>query len=605
MTDTSDPWKIGSVSEAARARTTVARLLADADVPLVQRTRFLTSLTARLRECLDRDGDWELLITTQPATDEAPGHVGAAVRPAGHPPQEPPPWIRTLTCSPPARPPGPRAADAGDAALAEMLLAADDDSAVVLSRLDKQEELVRFHREELHQTNQGVLALHAELEAAAHLQRQLLDAERAARTEAENARRLLTFLADASAAVTASLDHEDILRRLPDLLVPEYASQAGVWLLHDEETSRIGHRPAAALAAARTGRPQHAAAHPSGLPGIDDLPPSALAPTQPLLCIPLTARHVIGVLTLRAPGDRFAPDTCVMLIELARRIGIALDNALRYEQHRDTAEALQRAQLTDLPASEGLHLAARYLPATHGLNIGGDWYDAFEQRDGSLLAVIGDVTGHGLHAAVMMGQLRTALRAYAAEEDGPGRILTRLHRLLRHQQPDLYATAAIVRFRPGEPTATWASAGHPPPAVRTPEGAVTVLDTKPGIMLGVPLPYTYEEHALELTPGSTIALYTDGLVERRALGIDTGIDRLARALAALSTRQLEQDLDVAAEALLKPMLYDSAGDDDVCLLLCRTSALPPPPPAQDVQRRVPHPCSPASRAGTKSLGRSS
>lgn len=339
----------------------------------------------------------------------------------------------------------------------------------MLTSLAETEELLRLHREELHQTNQGVLALHAELEAAALAQRDLLDAERAARAEAENARRLLTFLANASAVLHASLDHEDILRRLPELLVPEYARHVDVWLVDDERTPP-GDRAAATVTAARTGRPQHAGPHPGQLPGVDDLPASALFPDRPLLCLPLGGRTVQGVLTLAAPGERFDPDTTVMLLELARRAGIALENARQYEQHRDVAEALQRAQLTDLPAVPGLDLAARYLPATHGLNIGGDWYDAFSQPDGSVLTVIGDVTGHGLRAAVIMGQLRTALRAYAVEGNGPARILTLLHRMLRHQQPELYATCAIARFTPGEPEVVWAAAGHPPAVARGPRG---------------------------------------------------------------------------------------------------------------------------------------
>ncbi|CAM5596933.1 hypothetical protein SGLAM104S_07883 [Streptomyces glaucescens] len=180
--------------------------------------------------------------------------------------------------------------------LADALLAEDEHTATLVDRLTEQEDLVRLHREELHHTNQGVLALHAELETAAEAQHELLDAERAARADAEKARRLLTFLADASAAVTASLDLDDIRRRLPELLVPDFAEQADIWLFDDEDALRGGDRPAAAVTAARSGRPQHAAPHPGGLPGVDDLPPSVLSPDRPLLCIPLTAPRLLGVL---------------------------------------------------------------------------------------------------------------------------------------------------------------------------------------------------------------------------------------------------------------------------------------------------------------------
>ncbi|GAA3155773.1 PP2C family protein-serine/threonine phosphatase [Streptomyces echinatus] len=553
MTAASENWTIASAADAARARALLARLTAEAGVPALDRARFLTALGGRLLRGLDA-GATELTVTTG---------VGRELRVALGGPE---PWRHTLVCPSPVPGPLPRL---DEAPLAEALLGADEDAAALLSSLAETEELLRIHREELHQTNQGVLALHAELEAAALAQRELLDAERTARAEAEKARRLLTFLANASAVLNASLDHDDILRRLPELLVPEYARHVDVWIVDDERTPP-GERAAATVTAARTGRPQHAGRHLAELPGVDDLPASALSPDRPLLCLPVGARTVQGVLTLAAPGDRFDPDTTVMLLELARRAGIALDNARQYEQHRDVAEALQRAQLTELPPTPGLALAARYLPATHGLNIGGDWYDAFPQPDGSVLAVIGDVTGHGLRAAVIMGQLRTALRAYAFEGNGPARILTLLHRMLRHQEPELYATCAIARFTSGEPGVVWAAAGHPPAVARGPRGEVRVLEAKPGIMLGVPMPYEYEEHTVDLPAGSTLALYTDGLVERRSAGIDTGIDRLARAMGALRTEDLA-DLDAAADSLLKPMLHDSEHDDDICLLLCRTA----------------------------------
>ncbi|MFF8731946.1 PP2C family protein-serine/threonine phosphatase [Streptomyces sp. NPDC015171] len=570
-----DIRKITSTADAARARIFAARLTAALGVPPVEQARFLTGLTTRLREELARGGT-ELTLTVESSASDGALRLRAVSEPVSPGPDRTPSWRLTLACPGPLPRNTPRSAAPHETADAEAILAADEEVAAVLRHLDETEEQLRLHREELHQTNRGVMALHAELDAAARNQRDLLDAERTARGQAEKARRLLTFLADASAAVTASLDQEEIVRCLPELLVPEYASQVDVWLF-DESASTNGARSAAAVAAARCDRPQHAGAYPGAFPGIDDLPPSALSPDRPLLSIPLTARRTSGVLTLTAPGDRFDEDTSVMLVELTRRAAIALENARRYEQHRDTAEALQRAQLTDLPPAEGLRMTARYLPATRGLNIGGDWYDAFPQPDGSLITVVGDVTGHGLRAAVIMGQLRTALRAYAVDNDSPARILTLLHRMLRHQQPNLYATAVVARFRPGDPHVVWAAAGHPPAMVRAPDGGVRVLDTRPGVMLGVPLPYEYEDHTAVLPAGSTLVLYTDGLVERRAHGIDPGIELLERTLADLDESAVE-DLDGCAESLLKPLVHDSERDDDVCLLLCRTVAPARPKP---------------------------
>ncbi|AKJ08511.1 phosphatase [Streptomyces incarnatus] len=576
MTAPPDVWKIASVTDAALARAAVDRVLTDGEAPALERVRFLTSLTARLRHCLGQGGEWELTLHLRHADAHEGGRLDVSLRPVGSA-LPAPDGAPALSC-PLSRPPAGHPLRAG-MPLPEALLHADETTAALLTLLGEQEHLIRLHRQELHDTNQGVLALHSELEAAVRAQRELLDAERAARAEAERARRLLTFLGDASAAITASLSPTAILRRLSELLIPDYAADLDVWLFDeddDERPHRVREHSAAAVTAARTGRPQHAAPHPGNLPGVGDLPPSALSPERPLLAIPLGTHSLLGVLTLTAPGPRFDPDTCVMLVELARRAGIALDNARRYERYRDTADTLQRAQLTDLPAVPGLLLAARYLPATQGLNIGGDWYDAFVQPDGSLLAVIGDVTGHGLHAAVVMGQLRTALRAYAVDNSTPGQILTRLHHMLRHLQPDLYATALVARFRPGEPRVLWASAGHPPAVVRGADGTVRVLGGKPGVMLGIPLTYTYADHIADLQPGSSLVLYTDGLVERRAHGIDAGIERLGRALGALSAPELEQDPAAAADALLKPLLHDSERDDDVCLLLCHTMTLAGP-----------------------------
>ncbi|MFM9695180.1 PP2C family protein-serine/threonine phosphatase [Streptomyces europaeiscabiei] len=563
-------WHVSSVIDAARARIATARLATAHGVSATDRARLVSVLTAQLRQCLTKGGVW---LLTARATTARPGgsrflvEVTSANRRPGEFRQ---PWRLTVACTQEGRLPDSEHVPGDPVTLAEALFGADEDAALLLEKLDEQEALVAFHREELHQTNQGVLALHAELDAAGRAQRELFAAEQKAREEAENARGRLTFLADASAALTASLNPDAIVRLLPTLLVPRYARTADVWLFDGEDdVARGGPRPAAAVVAARRGRPQYAADHPGGLPGVDDQPPSALDPARPLLCVPLmTRRAPLGVLTLSPPDDeRWDADDAFMLIELARRAGVALENARRFEHNRDIAETLQRALLTELPTTPGLRLAARYLPATRGLNIGGDWYDAFRQPDGGLITVIGDVTGHGLRAAVMMSQLRTALRAYAVDGETPGRLLTRLHLFLHHLQPDLYATAVIARFHPREPTLTWAAAGHPPPVLRSPDGRVRILDAKPGAMLGIPLHQEIADHTVPLPPGSTLALYTDGLVERRAQGIDPGIEQLASALEALPPATLDDDLQESADQLLHPLL-DDEHEDDVCLLLC-------------------------------------
>ncbi len=303
-------WQITTVVDAARARIATARLAASYGVPALDRTRLTAALSSHLLQCLTKGGTWrlELDVTAEPA-EEGLLHVRVTPSPDTGAAAAQSPWRMTVRCPEAADPAGAAVAD-DPTVLAEALLGADEDTALVLERLTEQEELVTFHREELHQTNQGVLALHAELDAAGRAQRDAFAAERKARTEAESARRRLMFLADASAVLTASLNHEEIVRRLPELLVPEYASSVDVWLFEgDEDRDRRAPHPAAAVLAARTGRPQYAADHPGGLPGVLDQPPSALDPGRPLLCVPLpTRRAPLGVLTLSPPGARWDPD---------------------------------------------------------------------------------------------------------------------------------------------------------------------------------------------------------------------------------------------------------------------------------------------------------
>jgi hypothetical protein len=239
-------WQITTVDDAARARIAAARLAAAHGVATVERTRLVTALSAQLRQCLVKGGGWLLTLrTAAPARTGCPGRLtvtleakadGTGVNGAGtdgtradrtgtdgagssdaasNRAADGPSWQASVGVPEPGHGDGGGAARVprDRTALADALLSADEDTSRVLDQLTEQERLVAFHREELHQTNQGVLALHAELDAAGRVQRELYGAERKARTEAESARRRLTFLADASAALTASLNHEEILSR--------------------------------------------------------------------------------------------------------------------------------------------------------------------------------------------------------------------------------------------------------------------------------------------------------------------------------------------------------------------------------------------------------
>jgi hypothetical protein len=169
MTVSPDVWNIASVADAARARAAVDRVATDAGAPTLERARFLTALTARLRHCLGRGGEWELLLHVRQSDAGQTGRLEASLSPVGHCGPGSPAEAPLLTCPLPHQP-APNALSASTS-LPEALLRADENTAAVLSLLDEQESLVRLHREELHQTNQGVLALHADLEAAALAQR--------------------------------------------------------------------------------------------------------------------------------------------------------------------------------------------------------------------------------------------------------------------------------------------------------------------------------------------------------------------------------------------------------------------------------------------------
>src|SRR3954463_6313282 len=453
----------------------------------------------------------------------------------------------------------------------------DDTSGGEVGLLDliiDQHDTIDWHRQELQQTNQGVLALHAELAEtterlrhASDLQRRLLSAERAAHAAAEASRTRLAFLAHAGTTLAESLDHEQILSRLHAIVVPRFASRMIVWLAREPDILRAfpaeqDRPPPMVEKAYASGRAQHATRLPGGeevVRGVD----TTLDEHQ-LLAIPLISRgSTIGVLAAEPPADSFTTEDVAIFTELARLTAAATDNALRYEHERSVAEILQRAMLTDLPVNGRLQFTARYLPAEAGLNVGGDWYDAFERPDGDVIAAVGDVTGHGLQAAALMGQLRTTLRAFAIDADNPGEVLTRMHRLLSHLQPDDLATAVLAQIH-HDGVLRWANAGHPPPLVRAPDGTVTVLEGH-DFLLGMPLEdAALAQFSIRPEPGSIVLFYTDGLIERRGVPLGDGIERLVKAFG-----RARGELDAMADSVLAEMLRDSAREDDTCLLMFR------------------------------------
>jgi len=233
------------------------------------------------------------------------------------------------------------------------------------------------------------------------------------------------------------------------------------------------------------------------------------------------------------------------------------------EREHRIAETLQRSLLPDrLPEIPGVLLAARYLPATSDLEVGGDWYDVVQLPNGSLALAIGDVAGHGLRAASTMGQLRMALRAYALEEGSPSQVVGRFRRLVRVLVPDIVTLIYLV-FDPESGTLRFANAGHPPPLLVDGDGQTSYLEGGLGPPLGaIAHPGQDIDAATHLDAGSTLLLFTDGLVERRGASILDGLTRL-KTLAA----DPGEDLEALCDQLLSAMVTDEVSDDIALLAL--------------------------------------
>jgi serine/threonine-protein kinase RsbW len=281
--------------------------------------------------------------------------------------------------------------------------------------------------------------------------------------------------------------------------------------------------------------------------------------------LPLTVRgRVLGTLALRmAPGRRTAAAEAVFLGDLADRAGLALENARLYEQERAIARTLQRSLLAgDLPADPRFALETHYQAAAQDLEVGGDWYDAFMINEDKLAVAVGDVVGRGIEAATTMGQLRSAIRALACNEDGPAKLLVNLDRFVGRVESARMATVAYAEISLNTGEMVYACAGHLPPLLHEPAGSAHYLVEGRSAALGSRAGRAGRvEHRVQLSPGSRLLLYTDGLIERRNRSIDRGFEVLAREYARRRDAPLE-----GLTAGLAETLVGRDHTDDVCLL---------------------------------------
>ncbi|SOC47882.1 PAS domain S-box-containing protein [Blastococcus aggregatus] len=411
----------------------------------------------------------------------------------------------------------------------------------------------------------------------------------------------LELLAEAGRVLSSTLDIGEQLQRLAALVVPRLGDWC--WIVSTDDHGRLqesasAHRDpdrsdfvaayvermvrtvspeGAPRRVFRTGQPlvvrnlsperiASVLSDPEARAALVELAPSSVA------AVPLTIRgQTVGVLCLLNGADRGAhsPADVETAVEIGRRAGMALHHARLYGQQRALADALQRSMLTAPPAIENCQIVVRYVPAAEGAEIGGDWYDAFQQSTGTTVLAIGDVVGHDTRAAAAMGQVRGLLRGISYSSGGsPAWVLTELDRALEGLALHTMATALVAHLEPegaGRMLLRWSSAGHPPPVLVEADGTVRLLDvTEADLLLGVQPGFLREDRTALLERGATVLLYTDGLVERRDRDIDAGTEELLAVLRECGALPLESLCD---EVLRRMFLPDA--EDDVAVLAVR------------------------------------
>jgi len=452
--------------------------------------------------------------------------------------------------------------------------------------------------------------------AAAVEARELAAAEAAlAAAEAEESGRHLMLLGDINLAMTSTFDTDEAVDRFAHLVVPLLADWCLVSVVDPDGTRRdVGraHRDPVQVAAMhryadlrvatnsadapvpqllREPRPvivpeftdEHLSAMvatPEARAALEPLRPAAIA------AFPLIARgEMFGALTLVNGPERGA-HTAVELrtAEIAsRRAALALDNARLATANQQVAERLQLSLLSPPVQPDHLELAVRYRPATQGVSIGGDWYDAFLQPDGDTVLVIGDVMGHDIEAAAAMGQVKTLVRGIAYDRlEEPAELLRRVDHALVGLAVPAMATALVCRVEQeaadrltGSRRLRWSTAGHPDPMLLLSDGTVIDLDAPVGPPLGIGWLGRRQDGLALLPSDSTLLLFTDGLFERRGLPLDDGREQVREILG----RSADLPLETLCDRLLAEMLGEGV-EDDVAVLAVRAHPVDAPRPLE-------------------------
>ncbi|WP_369254182.1 SpoIIE family protein phosphatase [Streptomyces sp. R35] len=436
------------------------------------------------------------------------------------------------------------------------------------------------------------------------------------------ARQRMLLLHDAGTRIGTTEDVQRTAQELADVAIPRLADFAAVDLLdapgHDGQPPALGagpltlHRTAVRSAPGDSPLPPFTAGQTSRYPALSpvaqclaqghgavyEVSDAAIARWAALdpqaAWIRESGTHSLMVVPMRAAGttlgvalfsrhqhpEPFEADDLWLAEELTARAAVSIHNARRHSREHTTTMTLQRSLLPHtLPDQGALDIATRYLPAGSQAGVGGDWFDVIPLSGTRVALVVGDVVGHGIRASATMGRVRTAVRTLADVDLPPDELLTHLDDLVIHLSAEeagaesaaesaggIGTTCLYAVYDPVSRRCTLARAGHPPPAVVTPDGAVHFLDVPAGPPLGLGgLPF--ETFETELPEGSLIALYTDGLLEARDHDIDEALDKMFQALARPA-----KTLDTVCDRILTSMLTHRP-DDDIALLIARTRAL--------------------------------